>query len=165
MLAALGRDLRPNAVKVVVLVTDEPALGPPALHAEVGRRLSSVEAVCFTIAPDCSYFREWARDHGGTWQPIGMTIDAAALTQVFEDAMRSAVMVADAVHTHHGGSVRRYLERAAAEPPNALGRAAPTHRLVTRRLPPPAIGPAPDRRRLTRYGDPGPKRLGPGRPT
>ena len=58
-----------------------------------------------------AYFRRWAEQHGGTWQPIGRSIDGGSLMRLFDEVMAAAVHVADEVHTRHGGSVRHYLQR------------------------------------------------------
>jgi len=153
MLAALERPFRPNAVKVVVLITDEPALGGPPTAARVDQLLTAMDALCFTIAPDFDYFRAWAERHGGTWQLIGPAIDALSLMQMFDDMMAAAVQAADSVHTDHGGSVRRYLSRARPEAQRSLRRsdAAPEGRGRPSPLPPPARRQEP--RQLTRAVD------------
>jgi hypothetical protein len=162
MLAALDRDFRPNAVKVVVLITDEPALGRPQVLQHVGDRLTATETLCFTISPALPYFRDWANLSGGTWQLIGNSVDQESLARLFEDVMNGAGEIVDEVHHRDGGSVRRYLERVAAVRP-----AAGPVRVIS-----PGLADASQKRRLTRASTrslPSPARiasdrqLGPGR--
>lgn len=178
LLATLEREFRPNAVKVVVLVTDEPALGGRLIHDRVDQAPGWFEAICFTIALDLTYFHRWAEQHGGTWQPIGTTIDGGSLMRLFDEVMAGAVRVADEIHTRHSGSVRRYRQRAALPAPATPGQETP---------PRPLVGLAPSRvltkggrsersrspRRLTRADErlldgrdtaPPLRRLGPGSP-
>lgn len=131
VIGALQRPFRPNAVKIVVLLTDEPALGVPVMARLVAQALGAAEALCFTITPDYDYFRAWAVDNGGTWQPISSTIDARSLLRTFEEVMDAAIRTAATVHQDYGGSVRRYLTRAALPPSTRANRPAPVR---TRRM-------------------------------
>jgi hypothetical protein len=68
MLAACRKRYRANAVKVLVLVTDEPALGHEQGQHAVHAALSALDAACFSVAPDTPYFRRFATKHGGEWR-------------------------------------------------------------------------------------------------
>lgn len=162
MLAALDRDFRPNAVKVIVLITDEPALGQRQVLEHVDDRLGTMEALCFTIAPDLPYFRDWADHHGGSWQPIGASIDGQELALLFEDVMNGAATIADDVLSRHGGSLRRYLARATLpsrtiKPQRQLNPAQPGV------VPARRISRAPTRALPPTQRTPPSRRLGPGR--
>lgn len=120
MLAACRKPYRAQAVKVLVLITDEPALGheqgAPAVHDALG----SLDAACFTVAPDLPYYREWAERHGGEWRQIGSAVDTSAIMRLFTSLLTRIVEVADSVHRVGGGSVQAYLQRgeAGGQPPS-----------------------------------------------
>lgn len=111
MLAACEKAYRQYAVKVLVLVTDEPALGYQQGAQPVHAALSSLDAVCFTVAPNLPYYRDWATAHGGEWRQVGLTVDTSAILRLFTSLLSRVVEVADSVHRLGGGSVRAYLER------------------------------------------------------
>ena len=79
MLAATRLRFRSNAVKVLVLLTDEPALGRPQGIGAVDSALTTLDAICFTIAPPYDYFRRWAVQHGGEWRQVATSVDTAGL--------------------------------------------------------------------------------------
>ena len=111
MLAACRKAYRPDAVKVVVLITDEPALGHRQALQSVDGALASLDAACFTVAPDLRYYRDWATRHGGEWRQVGAAVDTSAIIALFESLLARIAAVADSVHRLGGGSVRAYLER------------------------------------------------------
>ncbi|MGH9065050.1 MAG: vWA domain-containing protein [Acidimicrobiales bacterium] len=120
MLVGLRRAFRPRAVKVVVLLTDEPALLTDAMRPEmVAAELRRQDAVCFVASPDLTYFRAWADANGGRWLPIGPSMDTTYLRKLLRALVREVASVADDVHRLGGGSVRRYLELTAGTRPTA----------------------------------------------
>lgn len=112
MLAACEKPYRPSAVKILVLITDEPALGEPQKLASVHGALTSLDSACFTVTPDrLTYYKEWATKHGGEWRLIDSAVDTSAITRLFVSLLSRMVAVADSVHRLGRGSVRAYLER------------------------------------------------------
>jgi hypothetical protein len=110
MLAGCQKPYRSQAVKVLVLITDEPALGHVQGSVAVERALRSLDAVCFTVAPDLPYYRAWAEHHAGEWRHIGPNVDTSAIMRLFSSLLARIATVADSVHRLGGGSVRAYLE-------------------------------------------------------
>jgi len=111
MLVALERPWRRGAVKIVVLLTDEPALVSPAARPEmVAEALRALDAVCFVASPDLPYFRSWAVENCGRWVPIGPSMDTGALFALLQGMVSEVATVAADVHQLAGGSVHRYRE-------------------------------------------------------
>lgn len=110
MLAATRKPYRPGAVKVLILITDEPALGYQQGAPAVASALRALDALCFTVAPDLDYYRRWAREHGGEWHAVRAAVDTSAIIRLFTSLLAEAVAVATKV-IESGGSVRGYLER------------------------------------------------------
>lgn len=111
MQQAAAREYRAGAVRIVILLTDEPALvtgqiGPGAVTS----RLREAEMVCFVGSPDRPYYREWATANGGKWFPIGPSMDFSVVVDMLRSLVREVAAVAHAVHQLGGGSVGRYLE-------------------------------------------------------
>jgi hypothetical protein len=119
--AALAKDYRQRAVKVLVLLTDEPALFAAQVTSEgVARELRDAEVICFVASPDLQYYRSWATENGGEWFQIGSAMDTTSLLRLLKSLVRQVVSVAKDVHQLAGGSVRRYLELGAGDEHRAL---------------------------------------------
>ncbi len=114
MLAACRKPYRDGAVKVLVLITDEPAFGFQQGQHAVDSALSSLDAACFTVAPDLQYFKRWASQHGGEWRQVGTTVDTQAIMRLFNSLLTRMVEVVDSVYRLGGGSVRAYLGQGGA---------------------------------------------------
>jgi hypothetical protein len=111
MLTACQKQYRANAVKVLVLVTDEPALGAAGGTNRVHAALTQLDAACFTVAPDLDYYRSWAHKHGGVWRQVDTSVDTSAIMTLFKSLLAAIAEVADKVLRLGGGSVQGYLER------------------------------------------------------
>jgi hypothetical protein len=110
MLAACRKQYRPNTVKALILLTDEPALGHVQGSAAIHSALYELDAVCFTVAPDgLQYYKDWATAHGGEWRPVGAAVDTSTILALFRSLIVRMVEVVDSVHRLGGGSVRAYL--------------------------------------------------------
>ena len=108
---AMARQYRPDAVKVLVLLTDEPALESTQTRtSDVTRSLQDAGAICFVASPDLPYYRTWAAANGGTWFPIGASMDLSAVVELLRSLVKRLATVAQAVHQLGQGSVHRYLE-------------------------------------------------------
>lgn len=109
MLAGLHKPWRQSAVRVIVLLTDESALGSHRA-SDIDRRLTDGEIICFVASISTDYFKAWAARHGGRWMEIGPYMDTSSLLTLLRDMVRDVAKVAHSVHELAGGSVRRYLE-------------------------------------------------------
>jgi hypothetical protein len=120
MLVGLDRPWRPGALKVMVLLTDEPAhcsrSGPPEI---VGEALRRREVICFVASPDLPYFRAWAEGSGGRWVPIGPSMDTTYLLRLLRGLVKEVAIVARDVHQLAAGSVPRYRELTTGGGPSA----------------------------------------------
>src|SRR5581483_2573580 len=83
MLAACRKHYRPSAVKVLILITDEPALGGNQARQAVHGALNQLDAACFCVSPNLPYFKHWANQHAGEWELVGSTVDTSAIERLF----------------------------------------------------------------------------------
>jgi hypothetical protein len=89
MITALGKPYRQGAVKILVLLTDEPALESPAASFDlVGARLRSSGTLCFVASPDHPYFRDWAIRNGGAWYLIGQSMETSRLLALLRGLLK-----------------------------------------------------------------------------
>lgn len=114
MQAALSKPWRDKAVKVLVLLTDEAAVGAERAHL-VSHAIRQAEAICFCVTSDTPYYRTWATQSAGSWVRIAATMDTGALLAKLRSLVNDVATVVADVHAIAGGSVRRYLELAPAE--------------------------------------------------
>lgn len=122
--AALSKQYRPGAVKVFVVLTDEPALQGRLTTSSVEKELLRSEVVTFVASPPESYYRRWAEVTGGAWFEIGPTLDYGSILSMLRGLAQRVALVASSVHALADGSVSRYL----ALPPPQRGQ-------LTRRAP------------------------------
>ncbi len=106
--AALRKEYRPRAVKMLIVITDEPALGTQLSVARLQERLVSEEVIVFVAAPDISYYREWGTSTGGRWFPISAAVSAQDIVRLLRRISSEAASVASAVYSLAGGSVASY---------------------------------------------------------
>ena len=109
LLAAIAKPWRPKAVRVVLLITDEPALGADRAK-DVLRRLNSAEIICFVASPDRDYFRSWASGAGGQWAMISQSMDTRDILKLLRGLVKDVAKAASDLHEIAGGSYRKYLE-------------------------------------------------------
>ena len=109
LLSAIAKRWRPKAVRVVLLLTDEPALGADRAK-EMLRRLNSAEIVCFVASPDHDYYRSWASGTGGQWVKISRSMDTRDVLNLLRGLVQNVAKAASDLHAIAGGSYRRYLE-------------------------------------------------------
>lgn len=67
---ALKQQYRQSAVKVMIHLTDEPALTSRFQPSQINNRLLQAETLFYAFTPHLSYFQEMARQNGGEWQEI-----------------------------------------------------------------------------------------------
>lgn len=102
---------RPKAVKVVILITDEPAIQHQYKAKEVTARLTRWEFLVFVIATDEPYYKEMARKNGGIWKQIGAGTNLSEILALFKEIAKKVSRVAKDVHLLGRGSVREYLKQ------------------------------------------------------
>jgi von Willebrand factor type A domain len=109
MIAGIGKRFRRNAVKILILLTDEPALKCENPQT-VNRAIRAMEAICFVASPPLEYYQSWARSNGGDWNPIGPSMDTSSIVRFLRKLAKRVATVTRDVHSLGGGSVRKYLE-------------------------------------------------------
>ena len=107
--AAMNKEYRQNAVKVLVLLTDEPPLIGQLTPASITKKLKKSEFVCFIVSRP-GVFEAMAEENAGKWYRISSSMDTSGLLGFLRSLLRDVVKVSRAVHDLGGGSVSRYLE-------------------------------------------------------
>lgn len=102
---------RPKAVKVVILITDEPAHQYLHKAKEVTTKLAERELLVFVIATDEPYYKEMARKNGGIWKQIGADTDLSEILAIFKEIAKKVSRVVKDVHLIGRGSVKEYLKQ------------------------------------------------------
>ncbi len=106
--AALGKPYRPGAVKVFVVLTDEPALQGRLTAGGIEQDLLRSEVIAFVASPPIGYYRRWADVTAGAWFEIGPSLDYSAIVATLRGLAKQLALVASEVHSIAGGSVARY---------------------------------------------------------
>ncbi|MBI4674911.1 MAG: VWA domain-containing protein [Chloroflexi bacterium] len=108
---AMALDFRENLVKVLILITDEPALSSRNLApVDVINDLVAGEYLTFVVGTRDKYYKEMARATGGKWYQVSAHTDFTDLLKMFGDiADRVTDTVAD-VYRLGDGSVSNYLQ-------------------------------------------------------
>lgn len=101
---------RPKAVKVLVLITDEPAIIGNLTPAGITNQLSQKEYLAFVIATDEPYYKEMAVKNGGIWKQIGTSTNLSEILALFRELAKKVSQIAKNVHLIGKGSVREYLK-------------------------------------------------------
>ena len=100
---------RADAMKVVVLITDEPALQRKLRPATMSGRLREAGAITFVLSPNIKYFRSMATDTGGEWWNVESGGDFSKILAAFDRIATKVASTVAAVHKLAGGSVKEYL--------------------------------------------------------
>lgn len=100
---------RPDAMKVVVLITDEPALQREHRPATISGRLREAGAIAFVLSPNIKYFRSMATETGGQWWNVDSGGDFSKILDVFDKIATQVASTVAAVHRLAGGNVKDYL--------------------------------------------------------
>jgi Mg-chelatase subunit ChlD len=100
---------RPDAIKVVVLITDEPALQRKLRPSTVSGKLREAGAIAFVLSPKIKYFREMATETGGEWWNVESGGDFSKILDVFDKIATKVASTVAAVHKLTGGNVKEYL--------------------------------------------------------
>lgn len=100
---------RPDAMKVVVLITDEPALQREVRPATMTGRLREAGALAFVLSPNLKYFRSMATETGGQWWHVDSGGDFSKILDVFDKIATKVASTVAAVHQLTGGNVKEYM--------------------------------------------------------
>jgi hypothetical protein len=102
-------DYRPDAMKVIVLITDEPALQRELRPATMTGRLREAGALAFVLSPNLKYFRSMAADTGGQWWNVTSGGDFSKILEVFDKIATKVASTVASVHQLTGGNVKEYM--------------------------------------------------------
>ena len=104
---ALALSFRQNAIKVFVLMTDEPALTRSFSPDQITKRLKQAGVLTFVISDPIDYFKRMASETGGKWFKISSETDfLSILDELFKTVTETVVEV----QTLGGGNVQDYLQ-------------------------------------------------------
>jgi hypothetical protein len=100
---------RISAVKVLVLITDEPAVQSNLKPDTVIEELRQREYIVFTVATKDAYYRRMAEINGGVWSEISQNSDLSSILKLFRELAAKVSEVTNEVYKIGGGSVQNYL--------------------------------------------------------
>jgi hypothetical protein len=100
---------RPDAMKVIVVITDEPALQRELRPATMTGRLREAGALAFVLSPNLKYFRSMATDTGGQWWNVDSGGDFSRILDVFDRIATKVASTVAAVHQLTRGNVKEYM--------------------------------------------------------
>jgi Mg-chelatase subunit ChlD len=106
---ALSLPFRSNAVKAIVLITDEPADQHRLNADEMTGRLTEREMLVFVASPPYKYFQRMALRNGGQWYRISAHTKFDDLLKLFRDLAQKVSQVVLDVYQVSDGSVADYL--------------------------------------------------------
>jgi hypothetical protein len=109
VLAAARKVGRQGALRVVLLVTDEPPLTHAVGAGQVLDELRGRDVLCSVISPDRDDFRSFAEMTGGTWLLIGSSVDMRSLVEAW-GRLGGAIATRVRAVVEFGGSPQRALE-------------------------------------------------------
>lgn len=105
---ALALGFRPNAVRVIILITDEPAHQREIRAEAMTKKLMQNDFLVFVVSPPFNYFKDMAQQTGGSWYEVAADTDFNSILDVFRDLSKKVTSVVYDVYQLGGGSVSRY---------------------------------------------------------
>jgi hypothetical protein len=121
LLGAADKPWRQGAVRVVVLLTDEPAVGENRAH-QVLAKFQEQEIITFVASPARPYFLMWAKQTAGQWRKIRPSMSTDELLRLLRGLTHQVAITAAEVHAVAGGDYQKYLAiTSGAEPFNEAG--------------------------------------------
>lgn len=107
---AMALAFRPSVVRVVILITDEPALENQNLKArDVTAQLRAQECLTFVVSPSINYFKEMATTTGGKWYKVSSRADFREILKMFRQVAEDVSKVVDEAYRLGDGKVSDYL--------------------------------------------------------
>lgn len=107
---ALKLEYRSNAVKVLILITDEPAIQREITATSITNRLAHLEYLVFVIATEHEYYKNMALKNGGVWKRISADSNLSEILEIFREMAKKVSNIAKDVHVLGKGSVKEYLK-------------------------------------------------------
>lgn len=108
--AAREMSYRSDAVKVLILITDEPAHQDKFTAAEMTSLLTEDEFLVFVVSPSLNYYKTMAKNNGGKWYKISATTDFTDLLDMFNDLAAKVSDTVLNVYKLSDGNVSHYLQ-------------------------------------------------------
>lgn len=112
---AMALPFRPNIVKVLILITDEPALQHHIRASDMIKRLSKKEFLVFVVSPAIAYYKEMANRNSGKWYQVAADTDFTDLLEMFKRIAKQVSQVVSDVYRIGDGSVATYRRLKAPE--------------------------------------------------
>jgi Mg-chelatase subunit ChlD len=106
---ALSLPFRSDAVKAIVLITDEPADQHRLNADDMIGRLAERELLVFVASPPYKYFQRMALRNGGQWYRISAHTNFNDLLKMFRDLAQKVSQVVNDVYQISDGNVADYL--------------------------------------------------------
>jgi Mg-chelatase subunit ChlD len=106
---ALSLPFRSDAVKAIVLITDEPADQHRLNAEEIIGRLTERQMLVFVASPPFKYYQRMALRNGGQWYRISAHTNFNDLLKMFRDLAKKVSQVVSDVYQIGDGSVGDYL--------------------------------------------------------
>lgn len=105
---ALKLSYRTQTVRVLVLITDEPAHQHNITAPQMTATLTEREFLVFVIAPPFRYYKEMALKNKGIWKEVGISTNLSEILDIFKEVAKKVSEVVEDVHRLAGGSVSEY---------------------------------------------------------
>ena len=106
---AMNLPFRSNAIKVIIHITDEPALQDRISAINITNRLVQNEILVFVVSPPIGYFKELANKTGGKWYQVSANTDFTDLMEMFQQIAIKVSQVVNDVYRLGNGNVTNYL--------------------------------------------------------
>ncbi|MGH7763459.1 MAG: vWA domain-containing protein [Candidatus Dormibacteraceae bacterium] len=100
---------RAGAMKILVLITDEPALQRQLRPSTITGKLREAGAIAFVLSPNIKYFRSMATDTGGHWWKVESGGDFSKILAIFDKIATQVASTVATVQKLTGGDVKEYL--------------------------------------------------------
>lgn len=104
---AFALNFRPNAIKVFVFMTDEPAHRNKFKPNQIIGRLRQSGVLTFVISDPIDYFKRMASETGGKWFKISSDTN---FLSILDDLFKKVTETVVEVQTLGGGNVQTYLQ-------------------------------------------------------
>lgn len=101
---------RQNTIKVMLLLTDEPAHQHHLKASTTTGKLREKGVLTFVIAPPLDYFKAMAKDTGGDWFQIGSETNFLSILEMLDKLITKVSTTVAAVQEEAGGDVHKYLQ-------------------------------------------------------
>jgi len=104
------RGYRAGAMKVFILITDEPALQHQVSAGSVTQGLRRHRVITYVVSPPLDYFKRMAKDTGGRWFEVAADTNFLSIMDVFDRLTQEVARTVERVQLDAGGNVERYLQ-------------------------------------------------------